>query len=260
MAPRVALAACALVLGCLEYSPHALPTDSSERDLNAKAIERLVAAPPAGPLRIAVVGDTQRYFDDTEDVVAAIDARDDVHLVVQVGDFTHVGTLLEFRLTKELFDGLRVPYLVVAGYHDFHGNGRAIYRKMFGPTDFAFTLGRVRLVLFDSNSSVHDPGGTVPDLEWLAAALAPSADHDRALAFSHVAAGAPDFDGALTAPLLALLAASDVELSIHGHAHKHDAYEHDGVRVVIVDSVDHRSYVLLTQRGDGGFDFEKVAF
>ncbi len=260
MARHAALAACVLSLGCLEYSPHALPTDSSERDLNAKAIERLIAAPPAGPLRIAVVGDTQRYFDDTHDLVAAINARDDVQLVVQVGDFAHVGILLEYRLTKDLFDRLRVPYLVVAGYHDLLGNGGAIYRAMFGPTNFAFTLGRVRLVFFDSNSSMHDFDGTVPDLAWLNAALAPSPDHERALAFSHVPAGAPDFDGALTAPLLALLGASRVELSLHSHAHEHQAYEHGGVRVVVVDSVDHRSYVLVTQRHDGGFDFERVAF
>ena len=47
---------------------------------------------------------------------------------------------------------------------------------------------------------------------------------------------------------------------MHGHAHRYEAYERGGVRIVLADSVDHRSYVLVSQRSDGGFDFEKVEF
>jgi 3',5'-cyclic AMP phosphodiesterase CpdA len=250
-----------LPAACLEYSPHALPTDRSERDLNHKAIERLVAAPPPGPLAFAVVGDTQRSFDEAEEFVAAVNAREDVQFVVQVGDFTNVGILLEFELMNEIFSRLRVPYLVVVGFHDQLGNGARIYAEMFGPENFAFTLGRTRLVLYDSNSSSHDFAGTVPDLAWLEAALAPGPDHDRVIAFSHIApGGGPLFDEALTLPLLALLARSGTELSLHGHAHRADAFEREGVRIVIADSVDHRSWVLVTQRTDGGFDYERVFF
>jgi 3',5'-cyclic AMP phosphodiesterase CpdA len=256
------LAAWTLALaGCLEYSPHALPTDADERDLNGKAIERLLATPPPERLVFAVVGDTQRSFDEAEDALESIAAREDVQFVVQVGDFTNVGILLEYQLMNEIFSRLRVPYLVVIGNHDHFGNGAAIYAEMFGPESFAFTLGRVRLVFYDSNSVSHDFDGTVPDLGWLEAALAPGPDHDRALAFSHISPGGGSlFDDALTAPLLALLARSGVDLSIHAHAHRYDAYEREGVRIVIADSVDHRSWILVEQRPDGGFDFERVFF
>jgi 3',5'-cyclic AMP phosphodiesterase CpdA len=250
----------AILAGCLEYSPHQLPTDPDEQDLNRKGVERIVSR-PVERLLFAVIGDTQRGFDEAEDAIEAINGRDDIQFVVQIGDFTNVGLWLEYRLMNETFARLRVPYLVVVGIHDLLGNGGAIYASMFGPTNFAFTHGRVRFVMYDSNSRYYDFDGTVPDVAWVAEQLAPSPEHDRALAFAHIAPGQGlDFDDALTAPLLAILASGGVDLSIHGHAHRYDAYERAGVRIVLADSVEHDSYLLVSQRPDGGFDFEKVDF
>jgi 3',5'-cyclic AMP phosphodiesterase CpdA len=261
MSARAALALSASLLGCLEYSPHALPTGDSERGLNAKAIERILAAPVTGPLRFAVVGDTQRSFDETQRAIASINSRDDVQFVVQVGDFTNVGLLLEFQWMNDVFARLRVPYLVVIGNHDHFSNGEAIYEEMFGPKDFAFTHRRVRFVFYDSNSVSHDFDGTVPDLAWVEAALAPSPDHDRSLAFAHIAPGGGSlFDEALTKPMLDVLAGAAVGMSIHGHAHRFETFERDGVPILVADSVDHRSYLVVFETPDGGFAFEKVDF
>jgi predicted phosphodiesterase len=262
MLPRAtALTLAALLAGCLQYSPHALPTDSSELDLNQKAVARLQAEPPAGPLRFAVVGDTQRSFDASEEAIESINQRDDVQFVFQVGDFTNVGLLLEFQIMNGLFSRLRVPYLVVVGNHDHFSNGDAIYRAMFGPKNFTFTLGRVRFVVFDSNSVSHDFDGTVPDLDWVAEALAPSADHDVAVTLAHIAPGnGPLFDDRLTAPLLALLTSAGVPLSLHGHAHRFIDEVREGVRYVTADASLHRSYVVVTQQPDGRFEIERVGF
>jgi 3',5'-cyclic AMP phosphodiesterase CpdA len=257
--PLIVVSLASALAGCFEYSPHALPDDASERDLNTKAIERL-AAQPAERLRFAVVGDTQRAFEDAEDAVDAINARDDVQFVVQVGDFTNVGLLFEYREMHEIFARLRVPYLVVVGIHDHYGNGGAIYRSMYGPTDLVFTLGRVRFVFFDSNSEAPGLDRKVPDLAWLEEALAPSPDHDHLLTFSHIQPGGGLFDPELTEPLFALLGRAGVDISFHAHAHRWDEFERDGVRYVVADAVDHRSYVVVSQRADGGFDYERVFF
>lgn len=257
---RAQIAFAVVLAGCLEYSPHALPTDPSERDLNARAVERILAQPPA-PLRFAVVGDTQRSFDEAEDAVESIGRQDGLQFVVQVGDFTNVGTLPEFRLMNDVFSRLRIPYLVVIGNHDHFSNGEAIYRAMFGPTDFAFTRGRVRLAFYCSNSRSHDLDGTIPDVAGVAAMLAPSPDHDRALAFAHISPeGGSLFDERLAAPLEAALADGGVLVSFHGHAHRFEDLERGGIRYVVADSVDHRSYVVVSERPDGGFDVEKVDF
>jgi hypothetical protein len=85
--PRAWIVLAALA-GCLEYSPHQLPTNSDEKDLNRKAVERIVAR-PVDRLRFAAVGDTQRNFDDAKALVDAINRRDDVQFVIQLGDFTN---------------------------------------------------------------------------------------------------------------------------------------------------------------------------
>lgn len=257
----LALAAAGLLAGCLEYSPHALPTDPSEQDLNAKAVARLLAGPPPGRLCFAVVGDTQRSFDASEDAVESLLRRDDVQFVFQAGDFTNVGLLLEFQIMNRIFSRLRVPYLVVVGNHDHFSNGDAIYRTMFGPKNFTFTHGRVRFVVFDSNSVSHDFDGTVPDLDWVAAALAPSPDHDVAITLAHISpGGGPLFDDRLTAPLEALLVSAGVPLSLHGHAHRYIDEVRQGVRYVTADSSIHRSYVVVTQQADGRFEIEQVGY
>jgi 3',5'-cyclic AMP phosphodiesterase CpdA len=246
--------------GCLEYSPHALPTDASERDLNARAVGRILDQPP-GPLRFAVVGDTQRSFDEAAAAVASLNRRDDLQFVVQIGDFTNVGLLPEFQLMNDVFAGLRVPYLVVIGNHDHFSNGEAIYREMFGPTDFAFTRGGVRLVFFCSNSRSHGLDGSVPDVAGVADLLAPSPDHDRALAFAHIAPGSGAlFDERLGAALEEALAAGGVLVSFHGHEHRFLDEERGGVRYVVADAVDGRSYLVASERVDGGFDVERVGF
>jgi 3',5'-cyclic AMP phosphodiesterase CpdA len=256
---RPALLGLALA-ACLEYSPHALPTEDSERGLNGRAIERILAQ-PAGPLRFAVVGDTQRSFDEAEDAVASLNARDDLRFVVQIGDFTNVGLLFEFQEMNEIFARLRVPYLVVIGNHDHFSNGEAIYREMFGAKDFAFTVGRVRLAFYCSNSVSHGFDGSTPDVAGLAAMLAPSPDHDRAVAFAHIAPGGGElFDDALTGPMQKALADGRVSLSLHGHAHRYEEFDRDGLRFAIADAVDHRSYLVVSERADGGFDVEKVDF
>jgi predicted phosphodiesterase len=254
---RAAVTGLALLAACLEWSPHQLPTDESERDLNRKAVERIVAT-PVDRLRFAVVGDTQRSFDHAEDVVEALNRRDDIQFVVQMGDFANVGLWLEFREMNEIFSRLDVPYLVVVGVHDLFSNGRAIYEEMFGPRDFAFTHGRVRFVVFDDNSGRHEGG--VPDVAWIEAALAPSSDHDRALAFSHVPLGHGGVDAALSPLVEAALAEGGVEISFHSHAHRFEIFERGGLTFVIADSVDHRSYVVVSQGEDGAFDLEKVDF
>lgn len=253
------LAVCALAAGCLEYSPHDLPGDADERDLNAKAVARIQAG-PAAPMRFAVLGDTQRGFDETREAVDAINRRGDCLFVVQVGDFTNLSLALEFRLMHRILSRLDVPYLAVVGVHDLYGNGEELFRATFGPTDVAFTHGRVRFVLFDSNSSSHGFDGRVPDVPWIAAELAPDPAHDTAVTFSHVAPGqGEDFDVRLVAPLLEVLRGR-VGLSIHGHAHRYEAYHEGGVPFVLADSLEHRSFLVVTQRADGGFDVERVGF
>jgi 3',5'-cyclic AMP phosphodiesterase CpdA len=248
-----------LLAACLEYSPHAIVLDGSERDLNRKALARIAAAPAPEPLRFALVGDTQLAFDEAEDAIEHLNRRDDLAFVVQLGDFTHFGLLSEFRLMNELFARLRVPYLVVIGIHDYLGNGADVFHEMFGERDFAFTVGRTRFVIFDSNSLEFGFDGTVPDLAFLRAQLSPDGEHDRAILLSHVPPGTGDFDPGLVEGYLALLREAGSVASFHAHEHDSREGELAGTPLWVADSVDHRSYLVATI-GGGELRVEKVAF
>jgi 3',5'-cyclic-AMP phosphodiesterase len=249
-----------VTMGCFEYSPHAIVLEGDERDLHEKALHRLQAAPVPAVLRFAVVGDTQLALDETADAVDHLNARDDLAFVVQIGDFTHFGLLAEFRRTNEIFARLRVPYFVVIGIHDYLGNGRDIYLRMFGPTELSFTFARTRFLIFDSNSREFGFDGTVPDLEWLGPRLSEDDDHDRAVLLSHCPPGTSDFDSKLVAGYDALLRGHPAVASFHGHEHRFRFEEREGTPLWVADSIDHRSYLVATLGPEGGFDVERVFF
>jgi predicted phosphodiesterase len=256
----VAPLALLLAAGCFEYSPHAIVLDGSEHGLHEKALARLRATRAPETVRFAVVGDTQVAFDEAEEAVAHLNARDDIDFVVQIGDFTHFGLLEEFRRMNEIFARLRVPYFVVIGIHEHLGNGQDIYERMFGPGHLAFTFGRSRFVLFDSNSREFAYDGTIPDVAWLAAQLAPDGDHDARVLFSHVPPGTSDFDPKLVARYDALLRGHQPLISFHGHEHRFRFEEREGTQLFVADSVDHRSYLVAEVDPAGEFYVERVDF
>jgi 3',5'-cyclic AMP phosphodiesterase CpdA len=255
----IAGAAVALAAGCLEFTPHALPP-GSERDTHARSLERLAAAAGRSGAVVAVVGDVQLRSDHARDAVDAIDARGDVDLVVQLGDFTDLGTIGEYRRMKGVFDRLDAPYLVAVGNHDLLGHGEHIYEAMFGAPDLAFTFARTRFVLLDTNSRERDFDGSVPDVAFLAEALAPSPDHDRALVLSHVAPTSTDFDARLAGAYLALVRAAAPAVSFHGHEHRLELLELAGVPLYLADDVAGRTYLLVRLPEEGGIEVEVVPF
>ncbi|GAO02409.1 metallophosphoesterase [Anaeromyxobacter sp. PSR-1] len=256
--PLGAVAALAvLASGCLEYSPYALPEN---KGLNRKAVGALLATPPAEPLRVALLGDTQLAFDEAEDAVGLVNGLDGVSFAIQLGDFTDLGLLREYELMHDVFARLRVPWLVVLGNHDMLGGGDAIYDRMFGARNLVFTWGRTRFVLLDTNAREYGFPEDVPDLEWLDAQLAPDGAHDRAVVVAHVPPWHEDFNAALRQPYLDLLAARGVTDSFYAHVHRYGVREESGVRLWTADALTGRSILLLTLPAAGEPLVEQVSW
>lgn len=260
MTRTVAALLAALAAACLEYSPHAVDLDPSERGLHARALDRLAAADqgPGAPFRFAVLGDTHLSYEDTGDAVDHLNARGDLAFVVHLGDLTHVGLVPEFRRMNAVLARLRVPYLVAVGNHDLLGTGAETYARMFGPRDLAFTFGGVRFVLFDSNSRQAGFTGDVPDVAWLAAQVG---GHGGAcVLLSHVPPGTSDFDAAVLARYDDLLASGRVASSFHAHEHASRFEERRGTPVWITDSMQHRSYLVATLRPGVELEVERISY
>ena len=258
-----ALALGTLVLataGCLEYSPHALPLDHVHRDMHRKSLEQLLAQPEPEVLRFAVVGDTQGDFSEAEKAIAQLNERDDLSLVIQVGDFTHQGIGPEYKAMNGIFRRLRAPHFVVVGNHDLLANGSDIYDRMFGARDFAFTYARTRFVLFDSNGVEYGWDGRRPDLGFLRRVLEPSDEFDRAILFTHIDPSNPDWDPALREPYYDLVREFGVRASFYGHGHPPLEFERDGSMFYRPGAVDYRTYIIASVHPDGRIEIERRHF
>ena len=105
-----------LAAGCDHIEYHPYDTDiSGEQDINAKNIARIEAACRGRQtVRFAMISDTQRWYDETEKAVEALNARDDIDFVLHGGDLSDFGLKKEFMWQRDILNRLR-PDIVVHG-------------------------------------------------------------------------------------------------------------------------------------------------
>ena len=88
-----------------------------------------------------MVSDTQRWYDETEACVAAINARADIDFALHTGDLSDFGARHEMEMQRDILNRLRVPYVCILGNHDSIATGEHVFNIIFGDNDFAFTAG-----------------------------------------------------------------------------------------------------------------------
>lgn len=87
-------------------------------------------------IRFAVISDTQRWYDETEDEMASINRRGDIDFVIHCGDMTDFGVTKEFEWQRDILQKLRMPYVVLLGNHDCIGSFKT-RKMMIDPELFA---------------------------------------------------------------------------------------------------------------------------
>lgn len=146
----------------IEYHPYDLDIDG-ETDVNRRNIERIETATYGKEeIRFAVISDTQRWYDETEDAVEALNRRDDLDFVLHTGDMSDFGLKLEFEKQRDILSGLKVPFVCLLGNHDCLATGLDVFRKIFGTEDFAFTAGNVRFLCLNTNALEFDYSSAYP--------------------------------------------------------------------------------------------------
>lgn len=240
-----------IMTGCekMEYSPNQAFSESSEKDLNRKNIERLIATPNNDDtIRIAFIGDTQRFYDECELFVNAVNNMAGVDMVIIAGDISQYGLLREFEWINGIFSRLKMPYISIIGNHDMVGNGMEIYKHTFGPMDFTFVYDSVKFVCHNTNSREYAFNGSVPDIAWLGREAITGPEIKRVLPVSHVPPYHADFDPNLEAIYARTIRSSEkTTLSLHGHVHySQDFYPYDdGVRYINGYAMDHRAFIMI---------------
>jgi 3',5'-cyclic AMP phosphodiesterase CpdA len=240
-----------LVLGCdsFEFSPNQIFDRDTPRDINAQSLKALNAAPVDDTVTIALVGDSQRWFDELDYFVEKVNQYDNVDFILLDGDISDFGLLAEFEWVHRTLKRLKKPYLGVIGNHDVLASGEQVFTRMYGPLDYSFVYDSIKFVVHNTNGREYKDR-EVPNMTWLAEQFSPeqSPDAKYFIGVAHVPPDHPDFDQRLVEPYRNLFNSTPGFLvSLNAHVHKHsDGYPfNDGVRYITAHSFNLRSFVIL---------------
>ena len=250
------MASC-LLQGCdlIDYHPYDVRI-SGETDINAHHIALIEEqCRDKEVLRIAVTGDSQRWYDETEDMVENINARNDIDFVIHGGDVSDFGLTDEFLWQRDILNGLDVPYVVLLGNHDCLGTGEETYRTVFGQPDFSFIAGRIKFVCLNTNAIEYDYSRPIPDFDFLEEQLYVRRDEfDRTVACMHIRPGCEEFNNNVKEVFHYALTLYPGLLFCTA-AHEHHVFEEDlfgdGIMYYMSDCLKNRNYYIFTITPDG---------
>lgn len=155
--------------GCelIDYHPYDVHI-TGEREVNAHNIKEIEKnCRNKTTIRFVTMGDSQRWYDETNAFVRAINRRDDIDFVIHGGDISDFGVTKEFIWQRDIMNKLRVPYVVIIGNHDCLGTGRDAYQAIFGATNFSFIAGKVKFVCLNTNALEYDYSEPIPDCNFM---------------------------------------------------------------------------------------------
>lgn len=243
-----------------EYHPYEVRIADEEKNLNRKAFEKIQVANTNDTVTFILIGDTQRFYDETVDFVNKANSID-ADFVVLNGDISDFGLAKEYHWVHRILSKLNKPYIGVIGNHDLLGNGRAVFEEMYGPMNDSFLFNNIKFIFINTNSREYQFKGNTPDMNWLGREL-DGTDFSQAVVIGHVPPFNQDFDSNLERPYAALLKNSGkVKLTLYAHQHGYsdEEYYGDGVRYVVVSSMKERLFVVINIWADG-FSLKKIQY
>ncbi len=239
--------------GMFDYSPYTIDFSEENRNVNQQNIGKFTNQAKDDTITIALTGDTHRWFDETEKLVAKVNQKPSVDFVIHVGDIADFGLPKQYVWGNSYLLKLNIPYFVVVGNHDLVGNGLTAYNEMFGPLDFSFIYNKVKFVFLNTNSREFKFNGKVPDIQWLNNQLKPSCEFSKAVVIFHVPPIHEDFDASLDKSFHdTLMRYNNVLFTVHGHSHNFEIYKpyNDDITCVNVYGVEYNKSNVIKISND----------
>lgn len=176
----------------------------------------------ASPLTFVVAADSHMTSDpadpwDGGDLADAIDQAlglaEPPRFFTIVGDITQANKPGEFSRVDAALEGVTVPWVPVAGNHDWYDGGAA-WRAHWGPDQYSFDMGNLHVIVWDTNLSPE------AQLAFFAADLAHVPPSMTVIALGHASP---------TDELAAELARLGVDYLFTGHWHANRRVDRDGL-------------------------------
>lgn len=223
-------------------SPFSDKVLTKARDLNNAAMGELQDVEADGEIKIALFADSHSNHRDLDDVIYQINQTPNIDFIVNLGDFTDSAYNLEYDRFVDSLEAVLKPNFTVIGNHDAIGAGPALFRKIFGPSNYFFETTTSRFVFFHT-ADLEDPQGFQP--QWLLDAVAGSIKN--VFIFSHISlVDMERFPAAMFGPLFQN---SLVKMSIYGHKHVYDLQNYSGTLLLQVPRVQRLQWLIMRITG-----------
>jgi len=246
-----------------EYHPYDIRKTSGLYDLNKSNIERIEQSDDQqDTIRFAFMGDTQRFYDETEAFVAEVNQHKDIDFVIHGGDITDFGMSKEYLWINDIMKKLRVPYVALIGNHDVIGHGKVVYENIYGDLNFSFKFRGTRFICLNTNALEFDYSTPVPDFDYMTRFLNDTIGIERTIVVMH----APPFDAqfnnnaSMTFNNI-LERMNSLLFCLHAHLHRRmeNDYFNNGILYFGCDDIAGRNYLLFTIAGNS-YDYRVVYF
>jgi len=234
-----------------------------KRGINVRNIARVEeACAGKDTLRFVLMGDSQRWYDETESFVKAVNGREDVDFVIHGGDISDFGLTKEFMWVRDIMDKLRVPYVALLGNHDILGNGMDVFNDVFGEENFSFRAGNTKFLCLNTNALEFDYSHPVPDFSFIFEELRDTVGCTRTVPVMHVQPYDVEFNNNVARVFHTLLREfPGMEFCLHAHSHVllHEELFEDGIPYIGCAAMKDRNYLLFTLT-PGGYGYEVVYY
>ena len=235
-----------------------------EKNLNNKYIEQIKEnLKDKKSFRFAFISDTQRWYDETEDAVKAINQCDDIDFVIHGGDLSDFGATHEFIMQRDIMLGFHMPWITLLGNHDCLGTGEDVYEEIWGNPNFYFQAGNVLFICLNTNCMEYNYSEPVPNFSFLEKLMKNIPEGvEKTIVAMHV----PPFDlefnnNVANVFQLYLKEFPNLQFCIYGHGHHYqtDNLFNDGILYHQTPCIKKRGYILFTIT-ENGYEEELVEF
>ncbi|RYY16660.1 MAG: metallophosphoesterase, partial [Chitinophagaceae bacterium] len=196
---------------------------------------------------------------DLRKTVADINLLNDIDFTIITGDITEMGTLVEIRLAKEIFSGLKKPYYIIPGNHDtgWSESGGVDFIKEFGYDKFSFDHKGYRFMGCASGPYVRMSDGHIPRdaVVWMDSLLKRTPVTMPLIFVNHY-----PIDNSLDNwyEVLDRLKTKNIQYIINGHGHNNQKLNYEGIEATMgrsnlraKDTIG--GYNIVTMTGDSVF-------